>query len=366
MHPTLPVFLTSSDDMLIKLWDWDKGFACMQVRPRPSALPSPRSSSAAPDTVAKPCSPSLPPLAGLTWHPPAQPAPTGPPPSSLPAQARAAPAWRWWCAGVRGAQPLRDASGVQSQGHQHVRVSLPGSVDQGRSRRARRRAVGGGGAGAGAGGSGHKAARRRLPALPSFPLTPALVLVLPSHRCGPSASPCPTSPSRDTTRASTASTTSRVRSRGSFRARPAPATRSKQGGGGRGGRGGGAPPSPASRRRAAPRTSCRRAWIVRAAARRRRPPLPGERRRRQAGQGVGLPDQGVRADPGRPRPQHLQRRLPPGAAHHLDGQRGRHRARVARDHLQVGGAGGGRAWRGVAPGARARARRAPPGGAGKG
>ena len=24
MHPTLPYLLTSSDDMLIKLWDWDK------------------------------------------------------------------------------------------------------------------------------------------------------------------------------------------------------------------------------------------------------------------------------------------------------------------------------------------------------
>lgn len=24
VHPTLPYLLTSSDDMLIKLWDWDK------------------------------------------------------------------------------------------------------------------------------------------------------------------------------------------------------------------------------------------------------------------------------------------------------------------------------------------------------
>jgi WD40 repeat protein len=27
----LPYVLTSSDDMLIKLWDWDKGWACVQV-----------------------------------------------------------------------------------------------------------------------------------------------------------------------------------------------------------------------------------------------------------------------------------------------------------------------------------------------
>jgi len=25
VHPTLPYILTSSDDMTIKLWDWDKG-----------------------------------------------------------------------------------------------------------------------------------------------------------------------------------------------------------------------------------------------------------------------------------------------------------------------------------------------------
>lgn len=31
MHPVLPYVLTSSDDMLIKLWDWDKGWACVQV-----------------------------------------------------------------------------------------------------------------------------------------------------------------------------------------------------------------------------------------------------------------------------------------------------------------------------------------------
>jgi coatomer subunit beta' len=31
VHPTLPLLLSCSDDMLIKLWDWDKGWACTQV-----------------------------------------------------------------------------------------------------------------------------------------------------------------------------------------------------------------------------------------------------------------------------------------------------------------------------------------------
>jgi coatomer subunit beta' len=31
VHPTLPVILTCSDDMLIKLWDWDRNWACTQV-----------------------------------------------------------------------------------------------------------------------------------------------------------------------------------------------------------------------------------------------------------------------------------------------------------------------------------------------
>ncbi len=31
VHPTLPVMLTCSDDMLIKLWDWDKGWQCTQI-----------------------------------------------------------------------------------------------------------------------------------------------------------------------------------------------------------------------------------------------------------------------------------------------------------------------------------------------
>ena len=31
VHPTLPLVLTCSDDMLIKLWDWEKGWACTQV-----------------------------------------------------------------------------------------------------------------------------------------------------------------------------------------------------------------------------------------------------------------------------------------------------------------------------------------------
>jgi coatomer subunit beta' len=31
VHPTLPYVLSSSDDMLIKLWDWDKGWTCTQI-----------------------------------------------------------------------------------------------------------------------------------------------------------------------------------------------------------------------------------------------------------------------------------------------------------------------------------------------
>ena len=31
MHPTLPYLLSSSDDMLIKLWDWEKGWICTQI-----------------------------------------------------------------------------------------------------------------------------------------------------------------------------------------------------------------------------------------------------------------------------------------------------------------------------------------------
>ncbi|KAJ8422656.1 hypothetical protein Cgig2_014425 [Carnegiea gigantea] len=31
VHPTLPYVLSSSDDMLIKLWDWDKGWVCTQI-----------------------------------------------------------------------------------------------------------------------------------------------------------------------------------------------------------------------------------------------------------------------------------------------------------------------------------------------
>ena len=30
-HPTAPLLLTCSDDMLIKLWDWERGWACAQV-----------------------------------------------------------------------------------------------------------------------------------------------------------------------------------------------------------------------------------------------------------------------------------------------------------------------------------------------
>jgi WD40 repeat protein len=32
VHPTLPYLITCSDDMLAKLWDWDRGFSCAQVR----------------------------------------------------------------------------------------------------------------------------------------------------------------------------------------------------------------------------------------------------------------------------------------------------------------------------------------------
>ncbi|KAG9146840.1 hypothetical protein Leryth_005154, partial [Lithospermum erythrorhizon] len=31
VHPTLPCVLSSSDDMLIKLWDWEKGWMCTQI-----------------------------------------------------------------------------------------------------------------------------------------------------------------------------------------------------------------------------------------------------------------------------------------------------------------------------------------------
>lgn len=31
VHPTLPYLLSSSDDMLIKLWDWEKGWVCTQI-----------------------------------------------------------------------------------------------------------------------------------------------------------------------------------------------------------------------------------------------------------------------------------------------------------------------------------------------
>ena len=44
VHPTQPFVLTASDDMTIKLWDWEKGWKCMRVfegnsrrfRPHPS------------------------------------------------------------------------------------------------------------------------------------------------------------------------------------------------------------------------------------------------------------------------------------------------------------------------------------------
>src|SRR4051794_18095670 len=31
VHPTLPLLLSSSDDMFIKLWDWEKNWECLQV-----------------------------------------------------------------------------------------------------------------------------------------------------------------------------------------------------------------------------------------------------------------------------------------------------------------------------------------------
>ena len=31
VHPTLPYVLSASDDMLIKLWDWEKGWECTQT-----------------------------------------------------------------------------------------------------------------------------------------------------------------------------------------------------------------------------------------------------------------------------------------------------------------------------------------------
>ena len=31
VHPTLPYILTASDDMTIKLWDWDKAWKCVQM-----------------------------------------------------------------------------------------------------------------------------------------------------------------------------------------------------------------------------------------------------------------------------------------------------------------------------------------------
>lgn len=31
IHPSRPFVLSSSDDMTVKLWDWEKGWKCMQV-----------------------------------------------------------------------------------------------------------------------------------------------------------------------------------------------------------------------------------------------------------------------------------------------------------------------------------------------
>lgn len=32
VHPTQPLVLSGSDDMTIRLWDWEKGWKCVQVR----------------------------------------------------------------------------------------------------------------------------------------------------------------------------------------------------------------------------------------------------------------------------------------------------------------------------------------------
>lgn len=40
VHPTQSLILTGSDDMTIKLWDWDKGWKCVQVRRRASSQPA--------------------------------------------------------------------------------------------------------------------------------------------------------------------------------------------------------------------------------------------------------------------------------------------------------------------------------------
>jgi coatomer subunit beta' len=32
VHPSLPYLLTCSDDTSIKLWDWERGWKCIQVR----------------------------------------------------------------------------------------------------------------------------------------------------------------------------------------------------------------------------------------------------------------------------------------------------------------------------------------------
>ena len=39
VHPTAPYLLSCSDDMLIKLWDWEKGWQCTQIPPRAPLTP---------------------------------------------------------------------------------------------------------------------------------------------------------------------------------------------------------------------------------------------------------------------------------------------------------------------------------------
>jgi len=58
VHPTQPFVLTSSDDMVIKLWDWERGWKNVQVwdAPAPCWIAVPTLTFAAPRNRC-PCSP---------------------------------------------------------------------------------------------------------------------------------------------------------------------------------------------------------------------------------------------------------------------------------------------------------------------